>query len=178
MKDSSKYVLIFICLTAFALTAAPARADWCFCHGTGAVLQEDAVENCAYYAHLGWGLEFVLKKGKTAWVHFPIPGKALDNYSVNQIQLGFDMEKSNAYISTIALWDGGLFVKEIKGKWTGKNKIVNLSLDKSYKIYYGLNVCVLVTNGSAAKDLKVKLFSLGAKMSSPAAAGSGRTDAR
>ena len=177
MRNSSRYLIIFSCFTVLVLAAAPARADWFFCHGTGAVLQEDAVENCTYYAHLGWGLEFILKKGKTAWVHFPIPGPALDNTSVRQIQIGFNMENANAYISTVALWDGGLFVKEIKGKWTGTNKIVTLSLDKSYKIYYGLNVCVLVNNASGAKDLKVKLFSAGANMSRPAAS-SGRTDPR
>lgn len=176
MKDYARGLCVLVCVAALSLSAAPARAEWFFCHGTGAVLQEDAIVNCTYYAHLGWGLEFVLKKGKTAWVHFPIPGPALDNTSVRQIQFGFDMENAKAYISTIALWDGGLIVKEIKGKWTGANKIITLSLDKSYKIYYGLNICVLVNNASGAKDLKVKLFSAGASLSSPAPGARG-TDA-
>ncbi len=32
--------------TVLVLTAAPARAEWFFAHGTAAVLQEDAVANC------------------------------------------------------------------------------------------------------------------------------------
>jgi len=163
MRNLSR-ILHFLTVPMVLLAVAlPVRADWFFAHGNAATVQEDAVANCVSIAHLGWGLDLKLMHGKTAWIQFPIPTVALENRSLRAIQLVFDMvESSNALIVEADLWDGGVFLKAIKGTWTGRWKTVTLNLDKKIKIYRGLNVSILLKNASKAKDLRIILQSVGA----------------
>jgi hypothetical protein len=156
--------LVFFAIPMVLLAVAlPVRADWFFAHGNAATVQEDGVANCVSIAHLGWGLDLKLKYGKTAWVQFPIPTVALENRSLSAIQLVFDMVESNSAVIVEAdLWDGGVFLKAIKGTWTGRWKAITLNLDKKIKIYRGLNISVLLKNISKAKDLRIVLQSVGA----------------
>jgi hypothetical protein len=150
-----------LCLAA----AVPARADWLFAHGNVAIVQEDALANFESIAHMGWGLDVKLKSGKTAWVQFPIPTIALENRSVSAIQLVFDMVESNkTAIIEADLWDGGVFLKTIKGVWTGRWKTITLTLDQKIKLYRGLNVSLLLKNASKSKDYRVVLQSVGARI--------------
>ncbi len=88
----------------------------------------------------------------------------MDGYSVSQIQIVFNTPNANAYFDDVALWDGGAFVKDVKGKWYGANKTVTLNLGKSYLIYRGLNVSIAVYNTSKTQELKIIFNSVGAKM--------------
>ena len=165
MRSFSKMLGILAIPMVLLAVALPVRADWFFAHGNAATVQEDGVANCVWIGHLGWGLDLKLKYGKTAWVQFPIPTVALENRSLSAIQLVFDMmEGSNAVIVEADLWDGGVFLKAIKGTWTGRWKTVTLNLDKKIKIYRGLNVSILLKNASKAKDLRIILQSVGAQI--------------
>jgi hypothetical protein len=156
---------VLVLLSVLAVAAVPARADWIFAHGTAAVIQQDTAPGLVSAYYLGWGLDVKLKKGTSAWFHFPMNNPALDNYYTDKIQLVFRTQNSNAYIAQIDIWDGAIRFESLKGKWwsSGASKTVTIILSQKWKISRGLGISIQLKN-AVGGERTVGIESIGAHM--------------
>jgi len=156
---------VLVSLSVLLVVASPLRADWIFAHGTAAVIQQDTAINFVWAYHVGWGFAAKLKKGTSAWIHFPMNNRALENYYVDKIQLNFRTQSSNVYIAQIDLWDGAMRFESLSGKWwsSGASKTVNIALSQKWKIYRGLGISIQLKN-AVGVERTAGIESVGAHM--------------
>ncbi len=165
MKNRFARFKVLALAAVLVLAAVPARAEWIFAHGTAAAIQQSTAAGLVHFDFLGWGLDVKLKKNTTAWVHFPLPNRALDNYYVDKIQLVFRTQNANASIAQIDLWDGAMKFESLTGKWysSGPSKTVTIKLSEKWKIYRGLGVSLLLKNATGL-ERTIGIESVGAHM--------------
>lgn len=165
MKNRFARFKVLALAAVLVLAAVPARAEWIFAHGTAAAIQQSTAAGLVHFDFLGWGLDVKLKKNTTAWVHFPLPNRALDNYYVDKIQLVFRTQNANMSIAQIDLWDGAMRFEILKGNWwsSGASKAVTIKLSEKSKIYRGLGISIQLKNAGGA-DRTFVLESVGAHM--------------
>ncbi len=165
MKRRFVWLGVLAFLSVLMAAAGPLRAEWIFAHGTAAVIQKSTEANFVFSEFYGWGLDAKLKKGTSAWVHFPMNNHALDNFYVDKIQLVFRTQNANMSIAQIDLWDGAMRFEILKGNWwsSGASKAVTIKLSEKSKIYRGLGISIQLKNAGGA-DRTFVLESVGAHM--------------
>lgn len=175
MKQRFARSVVLALATVLVFAAVPVRADWIFAHGTAAAIQRSTESAFVSFDFFGWGLDVKLKKNTSAWVHLPLPNRALDNYYVDKIQLVFRTQNANAYIGQIDLWDGAMKFESLTGKWysNGPSKTVTINLTKKWKIYRGLSVSLLLKN-AAGNERTLAIESVGAHVDDSSAPTVGR----